>query len=152
MQKKRYEMHINAPREKVWSVLWDDRTYREWTAVFSPTSYALTDWERGSKALFLDGNGSGMVSRIAENIPNEHMSIEHLGEVRNGEEDTTSDRVKKWAGAHENYTLVDSNGGTELIVEMDITPEFAAMFDGIWPLALARIRDIAEGRHVLSQL
>ena len=144
MEKKQYEIQINAPREKVWNILWDDKTYRQWTAAFHPTSYAVTDWQKGSKALFLGEGGSGMVSRIEENIPYEYMSIEHLGEVKDGVEDTTSEAVKKWAGAHENYTLRDSNGGTELVIDMDITPEFAEMFDGIWPKALAKIKEIAE--------
>ena len=144
MERKQYSVTINAPREKVWGVLWADSSYRQWTAAFSPTSYAVTDWKKGSKALFLDAKGSGMVARIEENIPFEYMSIEHLGEVKDGIEDTTSDRVKKWAGAHENYTLKTEDGKTELLIDMDLNDEFAAMFDSIWPKALAKIKELAE--------
>lgn len=137
-------MSIGASREKVWDILWSNDTYPKWTSVFSETSYAETDWKKGSKVLFLDGSGSGMVSRIAENIPNEYMSIEHLGEVKNGVEDTESEKVKVWAGAHENYTLKSTPEGTELVVDMDITEEFAEMFKTIWPKALAKIKELAE--------
>lgn len=144
MEKLNFKTVINATPEKIWHVLWDDDTYRKWTSAFAEGSFAQTDWKQGSKVLFLDGNGQGMVSRIAENRPNEYMSIEHLGEVKDGVEDTTSDRVKPWAGAHENYTLKKVNGKTELIIDMDITDEFKDMFSQIWPKALENVKKLSE--------
>ncbi len=116
MEKINFSTTINAPKEKVWKVLWDDATYRKWTSVFSASSYAETDWKEGSKVLFLDGQGSGMVSKIEVNKPNEFMSFKHLGIVKDGVEDTDSDAVKGWGGAFENYTLNEVNGVTELLV------------------------------------
>ena len=144
MEKLNFKTVINATPEKIWNVLWNDETYRKWTSAFSEGSYAETDWKQGSKVLFLDGNGQGMVSRIAENRPNEYMSIEHLGEVKDGVEDTTSDRVKQWAGAHENYSLKKVNGKTELSIDMDITDEYKDMFTQIWPKALENVKNLAE--------
>jgi len=144
MDKLNFKAVINASPEKVWKVLWADDTYRKWTSAFSEGSYAETDWKKGSKVLFLDGEGRGMVSRIAENRPNEYMSIEHLGEVKDGVEDTTSEKVKDWAGAHENYTLKKVNGKTELIVDMDITEEFKEMFSKMWPVALDNVKKLSE--------
>ena len=144
MEKLNFKTVINATPEKIWHVLWDDDTYRKWTSAFAEGSFAQTDWKQGSKVLFLDGNGQGMVSRIAENRPNEYMSIEHLGEVKDGVEDTTSERVKGWAGAHENYTLKKVNGKTELIIDMDITEEFKDMFAQIWPKALENVKKLSE--------
>src|SRR5690349_5697086 len=117
MEKLNFKTVINATPEKIWKVLWNDDTYRKWTSAFAEGSYAETDWKQGSKALFLGEDGSGMVSRIAENRPNEYMSIEHLGEIKNGVEDTTSEKIKNWAGAHENYTLRKVDGKTELIID-----------------------------------
>src|SRR5215470_7756455 len=105
MEKKEFKTTINASKEKIWAVLWNEETYQKWTSVFAEGSRAQTDWRKGSKVLFLDGNGSGMVSMINESIPNEFMSFKHLGEVKNGVEDITSDRIQQWAGAMENYTL-----------------------------------------------
>jgi hypothetical protein len=151
MEKLNFNILINAAPEKVWKVLWADDTYRKWTSAFSEGSYAETDWKQGSKVLFLDGNGQGMVSRIAVNKPNEYMSIEHLGEVKDGIEDTTSERVKQWAGAHENYTLKKVNlpagqagEKTELLIDMDITAEFKDMFSEIWPKALDNVKKLSE--------
>jgi hypothetical protein len=144
MEKLKFNIVINATPEKVWKVLWSDDTYRKWTSAFAEGSCAETDWKQGSKVLFTDGKGSGMVSRIAESRPNEYMSFEHLGELKDGVEDTTSEKVKKWAGSHENYTLKKVNGKTELSIDMDINDEFKEMFAKIWPVALDNVKQLSE--------
>jgi hypothetical protein len=144
MTKQEFKTTINAPKEKVWDILWSDATYPQWTSVFAEGSRAETDWKKGSKVLFLDGKGSGMVSKIADNKPNEYMSIEHLGYVRDGKEDLESEEVKKWAGAHENYTLKNVGDKTELVVDMDITDEYKDYFVETWPKALEKLKEIAE--------
>lgn len=87
---------------------------------------------------------SGMVSRIKEHRPHEHISIEHLGVVENGKEDTSSEAVKVWAGGLENYTFKESGGKTEVLVETDATEEFKEMFQDIWPKALQKLKALAE--------
>ena len=147
MEKLKFSTTINAPKEKVWKTLWDDSSYREWTSAFMEGSYAETDnWKEGSKILFLGPGKSGMVSRVAANRENEFMSFEHLGEVHNGVEDTTSDKVKMWAGAHENYTLKENNGKTDLLIEMDMSDqgEMKDYFVRTWPVALDNLKRIAE--------
>ncbi|HKH63515.1 MAG TPA: SRPBCC domain-containing protein [Flavitalea sp.] len=150
MEKQQFRILIDAPRENVWDILWNDQSYREWTSVFSEGSRAETDWAKGSKVLFLSGSGEGMVSRIKENISNEFMSIEHLGIVKGGLEDLESNEVKQWAGALENYTLRDVNGKTELIVDMDVTDEYKDYFQNIWPKALEKVKVLAEKSKVAS--
>ncbi|MFT3823127.1 MAG: SRPBCC domain-containing protein [Chitinophagaceae bacterium] len=144
MEKKEFTITIDAPKETVWQVLWNDGSYRKWTAVFSEGSRAETDWKTGSKVLFLDAKNAGMVSVVAENRPNEYMSFKHLGFVKDGVEDLESEAVKKWAGATENYTLRSSNGSTELIVDMQITKEYMDYFSEIWPKALQLVKELAE--------
>jgi Activator of Hsp90 ATPase homolog 1-like protein len=148
MEKLHFSIVINAPKEKVWDTMLDDKTYRLWTEAFMPGSFYKGDWNKGSKILFLaqdkDGKMGGMVSRIKENRKYEHVSIEHLGIVNKGIEDTTSDAVKDWAGAHENYTFRDNNGTTEILVEMDSHEEYAEMFEGMWPKALQKLKEISE--------
>lgn len=144
MDKINLNIIIDAPREKVWNVLWKDSTYREWTSAFSEGSHAISDFRKGSKVLFLDGAGSGMVSRVADVRPPEFMSFEHLGEVKDGEEDTESEKVKTWAGSKENYTLRDLKDKTELLIEMDIDEEYKDMFQQLWPKALQKLKEVAE--------
>lgn len=144
MERKEFKININASREKVWDILWEDATYREWTSAFAEGSHAVTDWQKGSKVLFLGDGGGGMVATIVDKVPNEYMSFMHLGEVKDGVEDTESDAVKKWAGGTENYTLRSIGGGTELTVDMNIPPDFMDYFMKTWPLALKKVKEISE--------
>ncbi len=149
MQKLHFSIVINAPKEKVWHAMLDDATYRDWTAAFNPGSYYKGDWSKGSKILFLgpnpDGSGEGgMVSRIAENRQYDYISIEHLGILKDGMEDTTSEEAKKWAPAFENYTFREANGETELLIDIDIQNEYAELFEGMWTEALKRLKAITE--------
>jgi hypothetical protein len=144
MEKLEFKTTINAPKEKVWDVLWSADNYSKWTSVFAEGSTAQTDWKEGSKVLFLDGQGKGMVSAIAANKPNEYMSFKHLGIVDKGVEDTTSPQVKDWAGAEENYTLIEVNGRTELTVDLDINDTFKDYFENTFPKALEKVKELAE--------
>ena len=145
MGKMNFSIDINAPKEKVWSVLWNDDSYRVWTTPFAEGSYAKTDnWKEGSKVLFLSPGGDGMVSKVASNKKDEFMSFEHLGVVKNGVEDTESDSVKAWSGAKENYRLTDINGKTKLLVDMDSTDEFKDYFLKTWPVALDKVKELSE--------
>jgi hypothetical protein len=85
-----------------------------------------------------------MVSRIHENKPHKFISIEHLGIVHNGVEDTESVQAKKWASAYENYTFTEKNGGTELTIEMDIEETEKQNFETTWTDALTRLKKLAE--------
>jgi uncharacterized protein YndB with AHSA1/START domain len=145
MEKLNFKTSINAPKEKVWKVLWGDASYREWTSAFSEGSYAETDnWKQGSEVKFLGPSGGGMISRVAENRPNDYMSFEHLGEIKDGVEDRTSDKVKQWAGAKENYALTEKGGVTELAIDMDMAEEYKDMFNQMWPKALEKVKALAE--------
>jgi uncharacterized protein YndB with AHSA1/START domain len=149
MDKLKFSIVINAPKEKVWHTMLDDATYRLWTTSFSEGSYYKGDWSKGSKIIFLGpnpetGKEGGMVSRIAENKPYEYISIEHLGMINDGVEDTTSEEVKKWTPAFENYTFKEVNGKTTVLVDMDINEEYKEMFEGMWPKALQQLKELAE--------
>ncbi|RPE08046.1 SRPBCC domain-containing protein [Chitinophaga lutea] len=145
MEKLHFSTSINAPREKVWDVLWNKATYPAWTSVFGEGSTAETDWKEGSEVRFFDStHQEGMLSRIAVKKPNEYMSFQHLGMIKNGVADTESPEVKAWAGAEENYTLHSANGQTELAVDMDITAEHAEYFKNAWPKALEKVKELSE--------
>lgn len=146
MKKIHFNTTINAPKEKVWKVLFDLPTYEVWTKVFAEGSTVQTDnWKEGSRVIFGDGTGNGMVARIKANKPNEFMSIQHLGQIKDGVEDTTSEAVQAWAGAEENYTLTEKDGKTELKVDMDTSgAEFEDFLIKAWPTALEKVKELAE--------
>lgn len=149
MHKLIFSIIINAHKEKVWNTMLEDKTYRIWTEPFNPGSYYKGDWSKGSKILFLGpdpetGKEGGMVSRIAENKLYEFISIEHLGIVKDGVEDTTSEHATKWAPAFENYTFKEKNSTTEVLVDIDINDEYKAVFEDMWPKALQKLKELAE--------
>jgi hypothetical protein len=128
----------------------NDATYRQWTAAFHEGSYYRGSWEQGSDIQFVsdDKDGqSGMAGKIAANRPYEFISIEYIGEISNGQVDTTSDSAKQWVGGRENYTFHETNGVTTIDVDLSgaaINPDMLAMFDGMWPAALAKLKELAE--------
>lgn len=148
MEIQSFSTTINAAPEKVWSVLWNDDTYREWTKPFHPDSRVAndlasdgqTDWQKGSKLLFLGADNNGMVAYVQENIPNKYMSIKHVGEMKNGVEDLNT----PWGESFENYTLTSEEGKTELLVEIPIPPDYLDMFKEMWPKALKVVKELAE--------
>lgn len=86
MKKLEFKTTINAPKEKVWKTLWDDKTYRQWTSVFTPESHAISDWKEGSNVDFMDGKGNGMRALIQKKTDNSVMVFKHVSELKNGEE------------------------------------------------------------------
>jgi uncharacterized protein YndB with AHSA1/START domain len=144
---------IDAPADKVYQNMLEDKSYRQWTSVFCPTSYFEGSWEKGSKILFIgldaEGNKGGMVSRIRENIPGKFVSIEHIGLLNKGEEITSGPEVEAWAGAQENYSFKQEGDKTLVSVELDSIKSFEAFFHDTWPKALAELKRLCEAEPVL---
>jgi len=146
MKKLEFSIAINASPEKIWDIIIGKDTYSQWTAPFAEGSTVETDWKKGSKALFLDGKGQGMVSEIVESIPGKFLSIHHLGEVKDGVEDPTTYQGEQWGDALENYTLKEVEGKTVWQVNMDMNEEYVQYMKDTWPLALAKVKELAEKR------
>lgn len=142
----RFTADIDAPRQKVWDAMLGPDSYREWTSAFCEGSYYEGRWDVGQRIRFLSPGGGGMVAEIAQHRPPEFVSIRHLGEVQpGGAEDTTSQTVRAWAPAYENYTLSEIDGGrTRVQVDMDILPAYEDFMKDAWPKALARLKSLAE--------
>lgn len=143
MIKAEYKITILAPREAVWSVLWDQKKYEEWTSVFCPGSTIETDWKEGGKVRFLGGD-EGMYGIIARSIPNEYMSFKHLGVISGGKDLPSDENTKQWEGAFENYTLISTDKGTILKVDVDVEEEHKAIFDEVFPKGLKIVKHFAE--------
>ena len=147
MNRLHFSIDIDAPREAVWNVLWNDATFRDWTSVFAEGSYAVSDWKEGSTIQFLDPNsGSGMSAVIETKRPHEFMSFRHVAEIHSGQE-----RRLPGYGALENYTLEDNGGSTTLIVELDTFEAYQQMFEEKFPQALHRVKTLSEQARLTPQ-
>jgi hypothetical protein len=145
MEKLRYQIEIDAPAEKVWDILWNEKTYSQWTYYFSPDSNMVTDWQIGGKTYFTDSSKkNGMVSTIERMEEPKHLIFKHLGEMVDGVEDMDSEKVKAWNGSLEAYYLEENNGKTMLKVEVDSNDEFKEMFDNGFKKGLEVIKNLSE--------
>ena len=146
MKTLHFSQLIAAPRTVVWQTMLGEDGYKAWTSVFAEGSYYEGGWNTGDRIRFLAPNGSGITSVIAESRPPEYVSIKHLGEVADGVEDTTSERVRAWAPSFENYTLLDVDGNTEVKVDLDVNAEYEQYMVDTWPKALAELKRLCEAR------
>lgn len=145
MQTLEFKIEINAPREKVWDVLWNDKTYPQWTAVFSPGSRAESDWQEGSRIHFTDPSNNGMYSLIDKKVENEYMAFKHLGVLKDGNEQPLDEESRKWAGSMETYKLTNEAGRTVLEASVDIAEGHEEMFNKAFPEAFRIIKELSEG-------
>jgi uncharacterized protein YndB with AHSA1/START domain len=135
---------IKAPVAVVWETMFGPESYRRWTSAFTEGSYYEGSWSQGSRIRFLSPSGEGMVAEIAENRPNQFLSIRLLGYISNGIEDTESDSVRAWAPAFENYTFIPVSVGTRLVVDQDVTANFEQYMKDAWPKALELLKQLCE--------
>lgn len=151
MEKLQFKVSIQAPVAKVYDMMLgisNIATYEQWTFLFNPTSTYEGNWEKGSKILFIGvdekGEKGGMVSRIAENLLNRFISIQHYGLLKGDLEVTEGEDVEKWANGFENYTFEDNNGSTTVIVNLDTVEDFVDYMNEHYPMALEKLKEICE--------
>lgn len=139
-----FTVDIQASRATVWHHVISPQSYQHWTSAFAEGSRFEGSWDQGARILFLAPSGDGMVSEIAESRLNEFISIRHLGFIANGVEDTTSEAVKAWAPAYENYCFIATPGGTRMVVDQDVPAEWEAHLSEAWPKALGLLKALCE--------
>lgn len=151
MIKKNFSIQINASSDRVYDVMLgisNIKTYENWTATFNPTSTYIGNWQKDSTVYFIgtDENGKrgGMISKIAENIPNRLVSIQHYG-ILDGENEITSGKeVEQWAGCMEIYYFKSEDKNTILTVELDVVEDHLEYFETTYPKALQKLKEIVE--------
>lgn len=141
METLEYKIEINASPEKVWTVLWDDISYRQWTSAFTEGSFYIGTWEEDSMMKFFDPNNNGMYSRVLKNNPNKEMTFLHLGEIYDGVE-----VPQDWGDATESYILQETEEGTKLTAKINTSEEFRGFFEDKFPNALQNVKNLAENQ------
>ena len=151
MKKLQFTVSINAPVTKIYDFMLginNKSTYELWTSLFNTTSTYEGSWDKGTKMLFIgiDENGEkgGMVSKIAENIPNRFVSIQHYGLLKADKEITEGPEVEKWAIGFENYTFEENNGTTTITVDLDSSEDFLDYMNQTYPKALDKLKELCE--------
>jgi uncharacterized protein YndB with AHSA1/START domain len=135
---------IHASSQKIWEVLFTNDFIREWYTAFGEGIIADTDWQSGSKAIFTDTKGNGILGRIVENGPGKKLEIEYDGYMVNGMEDFESQGAKATKGAKETYTLQPVQGGNRLRVTCDMEEYIYDHMSACWDNALKKVKTLAE--------
>lgn len=139
-----FDIFIHAPARQVWATMLQSPTYERWTAAFCEGSRFEGSWDEGQTMRFLGPDGLGMVAEIAANRPGEFVSIRHLGMIKVGVENATSDAAGACAPSYENYTFTAETGGTRLRVDCDDCGAGADWMAQTWPKALLALKTICE--------
>lgn len=135
---------ISAPRERVWEVVLNDYYTSIWYEEFSLGARAETTWEEGSKVVFTDVSGGGLVGQVIVNHPLEMVTVEYQGIMHAGYEEYDSEDAQEVKGGRETYTLTGIDDLTELIVETDIPPALFESMSMAWERALRKIKKLSE--------
>lgn len=141
MEKLHFDIQINAEPEKVWSVLWDDFSFRQWTSAFKEGSFYQGNLKENEIIKFLDPQNNGMFSKIVKLVPNQEILFLHLGEIYNGVE-----APQNWQDATENYILTENENTTHLQVEIQTSEEFKSFFEEKFPDALSNVKHLSENQ------
>ncbi|MDD1721284.1 MAG: SRPBCC domain-containing protein [Euryarchaeota archaeon] len=144
MEKLQFSIEIKAPREKVWKVLWEDATYRDWANIIDEGQYVVGDWSEGGKIQFLYPSGSGVSSVIEKLVPNEFVSFRNAADIENWKEQPLAEKSEEWSGGTESYSLKEEDGVTTLTVAFDVPQAHKDEFEDKFPKALQRVKMLSE--------
>ena len=135
MEKMQFTIEIQAPRKKVWSALWDDKTFRDWGSVIDEGQYMVGDMKEGNEVQFISSvSGYGVTSLIEKLIPNEFVSFRQMADTKDSGK---QDREKEWTGSTESYSLAENDNSTTLTINIDVPPEQEETFKIRMPKALS---------------
>jgi uncharacterized protein YndB with AHSA1/START domain len=142
MKPLEFSIDIEAPREKVWEVLWHDETFRDWTSEFaqdSAGSRLVSDWEEGSRFEYFAGD-AGSYGVIETLVPAEQAVFRHLGDI-DSEEDRPSNEGDTFV---EEYRLEQAGNLTTLrLSQATPPPEHRDTLEAAIPRALERVKQLA---------
>lgn len=141
MKQLHFEIVIQAPKETIWKVLWEDKTLRQWAGIVDPGTYMLGELEEGKTVQFNSKEGYGVTSYVDKLIPNEYVLLKHKADTKDYGE---SDREDQWTGGDESYTLNETNGVTTLILEFDVPEELEEIMNTSYPKALNKVKELSE--------
>ncbi|WP_229206818.1 DinB family protein [Dyadobacter crusticola] len=146
MNTKRIEesILIQAPDYRIWQVITDKRYNGEWLVVFGMGNIAESDWQQGSKALFMDESGNGLAGTVDVSRPFEEIRIVYNGIVTKGVEDYESDIAKQMRNFDEVYLLSREGDSVRMRVFCDMDEVYFDDLTQAWKKALEKIKELAE--------
>ena len=132
-----FSIEIEAPSEKVWQTLWEDKTFRDWGNIIDEGQYMVGEMAEGSEVQFISSvSGIGVTSVIEKLIPHEYIAFKQVVDTMDSGK---QERDKEWTGGTESYELIEKNNSTNLTVNIDVPPGQEETFKVRFPKALERV-------------
>lgn len=145
IEKLHFSININAPKEKIWQVLWDKESYKIWTEPFGKGSHYKGDLAQDARIHFLSQEGGGMYSDVMFFKEHSLVVFRHVGGMKDCEELEIDDDSIRWTGCFEVYRLVEINENTtELEIEVDITNDHIEFMKKKFPISLEKVKELSE--------
>lgn len=147
MKDLQFGIDVAAPVARVWDCMFDPIAYRDWTRAFCEGSYFEGSWEAGRRVRLLDPAGHGMEAVVDVHRRHEELSLRLVGEIRDGR--PVADSPLQAEPARERYVFSPlPGGGTQLVVHLQSWSDgFTDFLQATWPLALQRLKALAESTH-----
>lgn len=141
MRRMQFLVEINAPKEKVWSTLWQDKTFREWAGIIDPGTHMVGDLKENYEVQFISANGYGVTSLVQKLTPDEFLQLRHLSDTQ---DEGKKERAQEWTGGTESYSLSEQNDTTTLTAAFGVPEDMEEYFKVNYPKALQRVKMLAE--------
>jgi len=142
MKEIQFSIGINASKEKVWSTLWEDSSFRIWADAIDEGTYMIGELKEGNEIQFISSvNGYGVTSLVEKLDLYEYVLLRHKADTQ---ESGQRERDREWTGGKESYSLFEENGMTTLMVKFDIPQEHEELFNITFPKALELVKSLAE--------
>ncbi len=142
MKNLEFIIDISATKEKVWSVLWEDKSFRDWASIIDKGTFLKGEMQEGNTIQFINSiNGYGVTSLITKLVTNEIAEFKHNSDTKDFGE---VERDSEWTGGTERYELSENNGITTLKLVSTVPTSQVEMTEERYPKALGRIKALAE--------
>ena len=145
MKKHQFSIEIQAPRERVWSTLWDDKTFRDWANIIDEGMYMVGEIKEGGEVQFISSvSGYGVTSLVEKLVQSEFISFRQMADTKGSGE---REREEQWTGGTESYSLAENDCVTTLTVAIDVPPGQEETFKARFPKALERVKMLVEKKE-----
>ncbi len=145
MKKLEFKINIDAGPKKVWDIMLNPITYKEWVNVSWPNSHYEGEWKEGENIRFVSKSGAGTLANLIECVPHKYIMARHTAVINaDGTEDRDSETAKGWIGTTESYAFTGNGNSTELKTEIQTNPDWEKMFNEGWPNAMVKLKELCE--------
>lgn len=150
METIQHSISINASKEKVWEILWTDKTLRDWANIIDEGTYLVGDLKEGNEVNFISGSNQdgdinyGVTSKVEKLTPGKYILFKHIADITVNKDGSIKKRDPQWTGGYESYELEENENKVKLTITDGVPTELVELFNKRLPEVLERIKTLSE--------